>query len=713
MTSSGSIRPAGKISALLPAVLVLLVALAWSGSWRAPFELDDDSSIRDNPTIRSLGSSAWSPPGGRGETVGGRPFLNYSFAVNYALSGVNVAAFRITNVMIHAAAALLLFGIVRRLAGGSPAAPWLAGGTATIWALHPLQTEAVTYIVQRAESLMALCYLATLYGFVRAARPAGSRGSSGAEWSRGWATFSVIACALGMATKENMVSAPLAVLLIDRAFIAGSFGAALRRRKGWYLALFGTWLVLLALFVATGGQRGGSAGFGTAVRPLDYWLTQFPAFLLYAKLSLWPHPLVFEYGPTWTAVSLGVALSGLVVLAGLAAVILGLARNRVWAAIAAIAIMVLAPTSIIPGTLQTIVEHRMYLPLAAIALGLAWFVVRTCGARGQATFALLAAIVLACGTLTYARNRVYGSELRLWADTVAKRPNNPRARNNLGIALRAAGRTDEALAEFQQALKLDPQHAFAHTNVGQLLLQRGDVVGATAAFQRSIAIDPSLASAHLGLGLCQVAAGHSATAEAEFRAALQSDPANSDAAINLASVLIERGAVDEAVALLNPVALARPEAPDVHLELGRAAEARGDARRAEAEYREAMRLDPAGFGGPLRLGNLMAAQGSLTEAEAYLRTAAAREPASPEAHYALGNVLAQKEAFASAIPEFEHALRLRPSLLEARANLGNCLLATGRVADAIAAYEAVLRSRPDDECVRRNLALARQLSGSR
>jgi 4-amino-4-deoxy-L-arabinose transferase-like glycosyltransferase len=205
----------------------LAVFVAYANTFRVPFLFDDQQSIVENPTIRSLSWGVFSPPHD-GLTVEGRPVLNFSLALNYAVSGTKVWSYHAINLAIHLLAALTFFGLVRRTLQrvATPVAAHateIALAAALLWALHPLQTESVTYIVQRTESLMGLLYLLVLYGFVRGCE---------AENARGWWALSITACALGMGTKEVMVSAPLMVLLYDRTFVAGSFRAAWRQRRG-------------------------------------------------------------------------------------------------------------------------------------------------------------------------------------------------------------------------------------------------------------------------------------------------------------------------------------------------------------------------------------------------------------------------------------------------------------------------------------------------
>ena len=215
--------------------LVGAILAAYHNSFSGPFVFDDSAAIVGNPTIRHLSAlgEVLSPPREGGQTVGGRPVVNLSLAVNYALGGTEVRGYHVFNLGVHALGALLLFGVARRTLlqpalreRFGPAATPLALAVAGLWAVHPLQTESVTYTIQRAESLMGLWYLLTLYGFIRGIdQEAGvrsqvtesNRQATKDEWSSDprshlspvsrllppvlWFLLAVAACALGMATK--------------------------------------------------------------------------------------------------------------------------------------------------------------------------------------------------------------------------------------------------------------------------------------------------------------------------------------------------------------------------------------------------------------------------------------------------------------------------------------------------------------------------------
>ena len=257
----------------------------------------------------------------------GRPVPNLSLAVNYAIGGLNVEGYHVVNLAIHILAALALFGLVRRtlllpalVERFGSASTGLALAVALVWALHPLQTESVTYIIQRAEALVGLFYLLTLYCLLRGA-------TSARTWV--WYAATVGTCAMGMASKEVMVSAPLVAVLYDRLFISGSFKESLRRQWGWYLALAATWAILgLLVYMSLG--RGGTAGFNMGMSVWEYARTQFGCIMHYLRLAFWPSPLVLDYGDGTASQAADIIPYAIGVGLLLAATAVALARRPKW-----------------------------------------------------------------------------------------------------------------------------------------------------------------------------------------------------------------------------------------------------------------------------------------------------------------------------------------------------------------------------------------------
>lgn len=525
--------------------VVLLVAglLAYKDSFRVPFLFDDFGSIRDNPSIESF-ATALTPPADL--SVTGRPLVNLSLALDFASSGHAVASYHRTNLGLHLGCALLLFGLVRRtlnLAAISTGdttsgrrSTLAAFVTALLWTLHPLQTAAVTYLMQRSELLVSFCYLLTLYAFAYRA--------TSAPTSRGWLALAVLACAAGMAAKEVMVTAPLVVLLYDRMFVAGSFRTALRERAGFYSALAGTWLVLAALVLGT-GNRGASAGFAAGIAWPDYAITQVYAVAHYLRLAVWPQPLVFDYGTPLIRDGFTLVVAGGVLLSLLVGVVMAFRR---WPAVAFGGIVffaLLAPTSsVVPIATQTIAEHRLYL---ALAVPIAIFVTllhRWLG-RGLLIVALPLAVLLAVAT--EARNEDYRNELTLWRDTARKAPANARAHYNLGLALVSAKGLHDAANAFATALKLEPNHGLARLKLGEIQLAANELPAALPNLEAAVRLLPESPAAHFNYATALVKSGRVAEAAVAYAQVVKLNPGYGTAHYNLGNALAQLRRYPEAL----------------------------------------------------------------------------------------------------------------------------------------------------------------------
>ena len=565
------------------ALLAAAAALAYGRTFSVPMLFDDEPSIVDNASLRHLATAFWPPVK---STVGGRPVLNLSLALNYAVSGMRVWSYHGVNLAIHIMAAWALFGVVRRTLArrAAPSATLIACCVSLLWAVHPLQTESVTYVIQRAESLMGLFYLLTLYCFIRGAEAAAPGGGR-------WFAASFAACLLGMGTKEVMVTAPLVVLLYDRTFLAGSFGEALRRRGRTYAALASTWIVLAALVVMAGG-RGGSAGFGVGVTPWSYALTQVPAVARYLCLAFWPRTLIFDYGTalemhSFRLLPCAVAVAGLAAATGWA-----LARRPALGFLGASFFAILAPSSsIVPIATETIAEHRMYLPLIPVVV-LAVLAIHRVLRRATLPLCLLLSAALALAT--WQRNAAYATGEVLWADTVAKLPENDRAQYNLGCILASMpGRLGEAIAHYEEALRLNPSNANAHTNLGTALASLGRTEEAISHYREALRLKPDLAEAHNDLGNALSALDRTGEATAEFEAALRLKPDYVEAHNDLGCALAKTpGRLDDAVAEFRAALRLRPDFYQANYNMANTLNSLGRTPEAIEQYEQALRIKP-------------------------------------------------------------------------------------------------------------------------
>jgi protein O-mannosyl-transferase len=577
-TAAGPRRPARLEEGLAALAVTLPTIVAYLDSFSGVMVFDDIGSILENPTLRHLGDlgRVLMPPG-NGTTVGGRPLLNLTFAVNYALGGTNPLGYHAVNLAIHVGSGLLLMGIARRTAlswAGATArcALWTGAALALLWAVHPMATEAVTYIAQRAESLVGFFYLLTLYCFIRYTRmehpapvlPGQARteppsfvprcGTSEGEQAgkRPWAWISIGACLLAAATKEGAVSAPVIVLLYDRTFLSGCFAQALRLRWRFHAALASSW-ILLGWLALRSGDRGGSVPLVLAEAP-PYWLTQIRAVVHYLRLAFWPHPLVLDYGTRLTPDMQPTVPAAILVAALAAGTVLALvrpgpqrSRRRMLGFLGAFFFAILAPTSLLPLILQVMSEHRAYLALIAV-LAAAIVALRPVLARLDPRLILAAVVVLATSEAwgTVRRNGDYRSELSLWRQNDEAWPANPRVKYDVGLALWRNGDAAGAASYFGEAVRLKPDYPNALINLGNALDYLGRHGQAAAALERAVQLDPESDLARYDLGLALLAAGRGPEAIKEFSEALRLNPDLAPARQGLVRALLLEGRIHEA-----------------------------------------------------------------------------------------------------------------------------------------------------------------------
>ncbi|HEX5068143.1 MAG TPA: tetratricopeptide repeat protein [Myxococcota bacterium] len=515
-------------------LLALLSLCAYANALDNPFVFDDGVAIERNLHIRSLRPQiALVPP--RDTPVAGRPVVNASFAVDYALHGLDPRGFRTTNLALHTACAWLLFWLVRDVlrARGAASPDGVALAASAVFAVHPLASETIDYVTQRSELLVSLFLLLVLVGVARAARAESARGR------RAGGALAFGACALGMATKESMAVAPVLALLFDGACCAGSLRRAWQSRRALHLGLAGNWLVLAWLHASA--PRGLSVGFDVGVTPSTYLAHQMQMLTTYLARALWPHPLVLDYGwplpLAWREVVPQTAFVALWVLLAL-----GLWWRRPALGFPLLAgLVVLAPSSsFVPIATEVGAERRFYLPLAGLvalaAAGVAALCARARNPRharrlAAAATALLVALLV---VVTRARNRDYESGERIWRSVVAARPAQPRALLSLAKAVREEGRPDEAEALAREALRLWPHYALAEVQLAGLAEARGDLDGAELHLRRALALDPQDGEIRTNFGSLLARRGRPDLAAAEWQAALAGDPDLAYAANNLA-----------------------------------------------------------------------------------------------------------------------------------------------------------------------------------
>ncbi len=526
---------------IILSLLILAVAgsLAYRNAFSGPFIFDDLTQIVQNPKIFS-----WQWPWTFIEN-NRRPFLYTSLAFNYHFDGFNSFGYHVFNIRVHILASMMMFLLVRKTLllpiinqDLRREADLLSLSSALIWLLHPIHTQAVTYIIQRAESLMGLLFITSLYCSVRFFT------SRKTFWL---IAAGVVAIFAGL-TKEVTLVLPLIILFYDVTFISLGIHKALKNNRWLYWALSLTWVVMIFLYLTTKSEEKLTAGFGMeGMSPLLYLVNQPAVILHYLRLSFWPDPLVFDY--QWPAINrLHVLLPSLAIVGTWVIVLVVMYRRspKVIFVLLSSLILLLPSSSFIPLK-DLIFEYRLYLSLACgsvfFVLLLRFLVGKLVHIRNQKiviyTFVALVSLVL--GGLTNQRNKVYQSEEKIWLDVIRKQPMNARAYNNLGEFWLRQGHVLQAQDCFLKSLALDTKYADVYANMTTVLGKLGKLEEALKYAKQAVSISPDFAIGYNNLGSVLSQMGRFSEAVPYFEKTLALGFIREGVFVNLASALNNSG----------------------------------------------------------------------------------------------------------------------------------------------------------------------------
>ena len=636
------------VSLALAPFSIAITAAAYAPCMRGPFLWDDLSEIAENPAIHTL-VPPWRPMFEGGE-LPHRPVPYLTFAMNHALGRMLVAAgvladpldtlpFHVVNLLVHLANGWLLFTVVGNLlARAPPASPacaahasTLAWLTATLWLVHPLESQAVSYIYQRIELLAAFSALATLAAFLRA---------TAAPRPLPWIAGATVACAVGMGCKEWAVVVPLIVLLADRAFLASSWRDVVARRGAWHAALFATIPIAFAI-VAVQRSRYPEAGF-TAWQSIVYAVNEPAVILWYLSRLILPWGLSLDHGGVLRRDPFGrdawlLAPAVLAITAAAWAAMTFSRRPAVGFMILAF-LLLLAPTSSFVPVQDPCVEHRMYLASALPIAGMIAVVGGRVAAAGHAARVLAGGIplVILLAMITASRATVYRSALDVWQDAARKNGGSSRSLSRLGSELSKLDRHAEEIRACEAAVRRNPANPVPFAALAAALLNAGRPEDADQVCRAGLAVavpassfaDPVLDRLAMYRGVALDRLGDPA-AERLLRAAVARRPDGLAAREHLARCLVKTSP-QESAALWTSLLGDNPGDGYVLFNLGSAV-ARFDPGRAVAILERAIAVEPRNADAYNNLGGTLRALGrddaARTAFEACLRIA----PGHPQA----------------------------------------------------------------------------------
>jgi len=694
-------------------LLSLLGTLIYANTFSVPFHFDDEPNIVDNHQIRNLSNFL---------TLKGSRYVGYlSLALNYHFGRLNVFGYHLVNLLIHIINSFLTYFFVLLLLRipqppltphASPLTPYpsrllndsgIALAASLLFVAHPIQTQAVTYIVQRFTSLSTLFYLlaVVLYLKWRLAVPESRYRSlcyAGA----------LVSTVLAMKTKEISFTLPLMLLLIEVVF----FGSSTRKR---WMALIPFLLALLIIPLSHTGTIGeAEVGFAkntTEISRLDYLFTQFNVIMTYLRLLILPvhQNLDYDYPIASSLLEPKVLFSFLFLLVLLTfSLYLLVIRPRaadssrfsvvssrlVGFGILWFFLTLSVESSIIPIK-DVIFEHRLYLPSVGFLLTGSGAILGLMQRWQGMSVIVIGVLVVLSSFATYQRNFIWKDELTLWTDVIQKSPNKARGHYNLGLAHHDLGRLDEAVREFKTALALKADDADAHINLGKVYKDLGRLEEAVLEYKAAITVNPNHADAHINLGVVYQNLGHLKEAIEEYQRALTLKPDDADAQNNLGLIYLEQGKLQEALKAFEEAVKLKPDNTDVLDNLGVVYQKLGYLNEAIHEYRTALTLKPDDADAHNNLGLVYLEQGKLPEALATFEETVKLKPDYIRAHNNLGLVYLEQGKLPEALATFEEAIKLNPDYAKAHNNLGDVYQKLGRLEEAIREYQIALKLKPD------------------
>jgi len=647
----------------------------YSNTLHSPFVFDDRVNIHDNPKIRltkltldgiiSAGFDSYASH---------RPLANVSFALNYYLHRYDVAGYHLVNILMHIITGIILFYFVkvtlvlsnfqnmkiepekntsinkqncsitnstnssistspRSFSPTSTELLFIAFFITFIWLVHPIQTQTVSYVVQRMTSMAAMFYILSLLFYIKA-RLANTKRKKQVLF-----LGCILSGILSLGSKEIAVTLPFFIFLYEWFFFQEISLNWLKRNSIYFLCIFLFIILLAFFFIGSNPIKIILSTYNT--RDFTLWqrvLTEFRVVIYYISLLIFPHPmrlnLLHDFTISHSFIDPITTFLSFITISGLMVTAIWLAKKE---RLLSFCILWFLGNLVIESSvlgLEIIFEHRVYLPSMFFILMLVSLVYRFSNSK-WIWGVLLCVVAIVFSVWTYQRNIVWSDDVILWEDCVKKSPQIARPHYNLGLALFNQGRTAEAVEHYLEALRIKPDLEAAHNNLGNALLKQGRTAEAIEHYLKALRIKPDFERAHNNLGNALLKQGRTAEAIEHYLEALRIKPDFVDAHYNLGNTLLKQGRTAEAI----------------------------------EHYLEALRIKPDFEKAHNNLGNVLFNQGRTAEAIEHYLKALRIKPDFEKAHNNLGFALARTGDIEGAIASFRESIRINPNNVHAKKNL--------------------------------------------
>ena len=681
---------------------------------------DDGLFVTDNPMVQG-GLTLYGLIGAFTSACAGlwHPLTMLSHLLDCQLFGLHPGGHHLTSLLFHIANTLLLFLWLQRTTGALGPSFLVAA----LFALHPLHVESVAWVAERKDVLSTFFWLLTMWAYVWYVEAPGL----------GRYLLTLVCFILGLMAKPMLVTLPFVLLLLDywplhrwrlnrSAAVSPSKGPSRVspdrkthqgvsiKRLAWEKApLF----ALAALFSIVTFFAEKEVGAVTSLQDLAFTsrlANALAGYLSYLGQMFWPvhlavlYPLPRHNLPIWQALAAGLTLAVLSLLA------LRQARRHPYLAVGWLWYLgtLLPVIGLVQVGGQAMADRYTYVPFIGLFIMVAYGMADL-GARWRVPRFLLpvgAGVVLSALMIcSWVQVGYWRDSISLYEHTLKVTSSNPLIQSNMGLALAAQGKMDQALAHYAEALRLNPDLADTHNNLGMALAAQGKMDQAMAQYAEALRLKPGLARAHNNLGLALAGQGKMDQAMAQYAEALRLKPDFAGAHNNLGLALAAQGKMDQAVAQYAEALRLQPDLAKVHNNLGLALAAQGKMDQAMAQYAEALRLDPDYAEAHNSLGLALAAQGKMDEAVAQYAEALRLNPDLAETQNNLGVALAKQGKIDEAIARFQKAIQINPDFPGAYSNLGLALAIQGNIDKAIIIYQNDLKINPNNTIAQKMLSI--------
>lgn len=582
---------------LITAILFAVGFLVYANTLHVPFYFDDIQNIRDNNSIH-LSELSFAQLSAAVENASNRnrPLTNLSFALNYYFHQQQLPGYHLVNIGVHLFAALCLYLLLAttfslpatNIRGNPRLIAFLA---ALLWLVHPIQTQSVTYIVQRMTSLAGMLYLLSLFCYAQ-----GRVRQQQQHRGRNWFSAAVVAGFLAMTAKENAVTLPFFIFLYEFYFFRNLHRQWLRKTLPW--AAVALTIMIVAGYLFTDGHPLQAIMDSFHFRDFSLsqrLLTESRVIFFYLSLLLYPHPSrlsldhAFPLSHTlFQPVTTLPAIAGLLALLVLAILIAKRERLLSFAILWFLGNLFLESSFI---GLELVFEHRLYLPSAFLLALVPVLAFRYTRLRPLLLTFTAIAIVLA-SYWTHQRNNTWQEPITFQRDIAAKAPNKSRPHYNLGLELGRAGRFAEAIPELRKALELEPRLLMAHSRLALAYssINRDDL--AIYHYNKVLALVPNDPVTLAGIGILYGKHGDLDAAKRSFEKALRSAPNDPALLVNLGTVLHQQGDPLSALRLYQQALQITPGSAKIYSNIGFIYLTLKEYEQAATYFNKALTIDP-------------------------------------------------------------------------------------------------------------------------